>query len=771
MCGTPFFADTAPVLSVFGALGLFTSPLNGYMFCLVMQLFCSGIFMFYYLNKGLKVGTNSSLLAAVIFMFSPMFLVNLPNYCSEPAGLLWLPLVLLFYECLLESKDIIYAVYAALTLALSLYSGIGYFYIYTCVFVFLYGILRISKISGSAKEMRRNFYLLAGILLVSFLLSSARIIPTLEASSLSHRGGEYLKEGLVVSDLIGIFLPLGPIRIGNVEIGTLRNISLYYVGTATIPLLIAAIFCIKKDNFIRLFSILGLGLVVFLLALYYTPIKLYLSKISSILSTLGLRRFYFFYPFIAASLAALGYEKIQMSKVADRARLSIRRFINFFITGYMITFILFIILWVGKDIFKVHIFSGILPAVFGRLFSSGGYVHNMDFYISKFSYIYDQVFLYPFAALLCLILISRIGSLLFLSRAFKNIKKFSLLFVFFVFADFFTLNMLFTNPFSYDYYKVYESNSPETAFLKTINPLERVGIKINYYSMDYSGDNFKLTPYDKQIADLGPYNLGLNYNIPTAFGASLAGGMDPLYSKKMKEFIDLAHRGDLNYPVRYQMRKSQHVIEFTSIDSPLVDLMGVKYLFSVSILNNPKLKLLFKGRDYYVYENLKVSPRGFFVKNTKVALTKEELFGMLSRPQFDPLKEVILSEPLAGETGNLKKDNLGGSHSVKISYYGPDKVEISAASNEDNFLILTDADYPGWKAFIDGKATKIYAADYLFRGIYFPKGRHRIEFIYAPFSFEIGAWISSVTLFCLGLFLVVIRLSRKRKVRHAAYGY
>ena len=78
-------------------------------------------------------------------------------------------------------------------------------------------------------------------------------------------------------------------------------------------------------------------------------------------------------------------------------------------------------------------------------------------------------------------------------------------------------------------------------------------------------------------------------------------------------------------------------------------------------------------------------------------------------------------------------------------------------------LVLSDIDYPGWKAFVDGIPTPIYRADYLCRGVYVPAGEHTVEFVYAPLSFRLGAWLSGVGWAGLAVYLSMVYCIRRRR--------
>jgi hypothetical protein len=64
---------------------------------------------------------------------------------------------------------------------------------------------------------------------------------------------------------------------------------------------------------------------------------------------------------------------------------------------------------------------------------------------------------------------------------------------------------------------------------------------------------------------------------------------------------------------------------------------------------------------------------------------------------------------------------------------------------------------PLWTATIDGQPAAIHRADCLFGGVLLPTGSHRVEFVYWPASFRIGATVSALALVAIVLLAVAGR--------------
>jgi hypothetical protein len=212
----------------------------------------------------------------------------------------------------------------------------------------------------------------------------------------------------------------------------------------------------------------------------------------------------------------------------------------------------------------------------------------------------------------------------------------------------------------------------------------------------------------------------------------------------------------------------------------LIDLYGIKYVVSVTPLGeDPRFQLIYarleglrgkrkellKENTIKLYKNRSPLPRAWLVRDFKV-MDSQTILWMMIQKEFRPDREGLLEEEpqwtnpptppfVKGRGAAQNKGGHGGPPLQRTNNVGeplsglPQKVQILAENNngldlqvkaaEDCLLVLSDTYYPGWKAFVDGKETKIYRADYAFRAIPVSVGTHRVEFVYDPLSFKLGA--------------------------------
>jgi len=178
-------------------------------------------------------------------------------------------------------------------------------------------------------------------------------------------------------------------------------------------------------------------------------------------------------------------------------------------------------------------------------------------------------------------------------------------------------------------------------------------------------------------------------------------------------------------------------------------MLNVKYIASETPILYDGLELARIIQNIRVYKNTSCLTRAFFVPEATVVANKKEAFYYIMRPEFDPTKEIVVFENIPHYSG--VRGQKSGQCIVGIDSYQPNKIIIRAKTNTHGFLFLGDAYYPGWKAFVDGKETKIYRANYVFRTIEIAPGIHNIKFIYYPQVFKVGMVGSICTVLLIGI--------------------
>ncbi len=106
---------------------------------------------------------------------------------------------------------------------------------------------------------------------------------------------------------------------------------------------------------------------------------------------------------------------------------------------------------------------------------------------------------------------------------------------------------------------------------------------------------------------------------------------------------------------------------------------------------------------------------------------------------FEPYETALVEEPVPSASTT---DTPG---SAVITAHEPCRVAIRASAPAGGFLVLGDVNYPGWRATVDGRPTKVYQTDYVVRGVVVPPGEHVVEFRFRPLSFYLGLALSSLS--------------------------
>ncbi|MFA5404832.1 MAG: YfhO family protein [Ignavibacteria bacterium] len=192
------------------------------------------------------------------------------------------------------------------------------------------------------------------------------------------------------------------------------------------------------------------------------------------------------------------------------------------------------------------------------------------------------------------------------------------------------------------------------------------------------------------------------------------------------------------------------------------DIMNVKYKLDPASLKsgNPN--------SYKFYVNRTYLPKAMMFYDAKYFEEKDSvaLKNYMSGNEFDHHKTIVIETNKKDFILPVIKDSILPKSEVKILNYDLNSISVEVESSENGFLFLSEVYYPAWKAYIDGKSTELYRADYCERAIYLEKGKHTVLFNYESDTFKTGLSVSLPMLFIwlLGTIFFTFTYMRKKRL-------
>jgi hypothetical protein len=181
------------------------------------------------------------------------------------------------------------------------------------------------------------------------------------------------------------------------------------------------------------------------------------------------------------------------------------------------------------------------------------------------------------------------------------------------------------------------------------------------------------------------------------------------------------------------------------------DLLNVRYLVRKQPL--PDDKLVFQDGTWSIYENASCYPRAWVVHQAEVEPSAEALLQRVGSASFDPRQAALLARPLETQ---LEPAAAGQADTAEVTDYGANRIQVRVRARSRGLLVLSEVDYPGWRATVNGAPAAIHRVDGLLRGVAVPPGESIIVFRYVPRSVLAGALLSCVSLLAIAGFAVVV---------------
>jgi len=732
----PFNFSGSPILAnfqsaVFYPLNIiyfFLPQISAWSLLVIIQPLLGTLFMYLYLRLFI-FQKSAAFLGALAFGFSGFILVWSQENAVVGQAALWFPLTLYAAEKLITTasrKNFILLVFA---LAICIFAGFLQVSFYIFLVTFLYGVYRIK----AKRHMRKySLFLFTCAYLVSLLLSAIQIIPSIEAFYESARSSSSI-ESVLETYLLPLryyIRVLAPDIFGNPATYNyfgqgFYHESIFYIGI--IPLVFAVLAFIKYRtnkivlffSWVSLFSIL-LGV--------KSPVTDWFYRLPILLvNTFTPSRVFFVASTGLAILSAFGFSYwLEHDTKKSRRILQSTAILLALVLIFIVAFYHLSVVTKNENTWVRSISLIINPHFYLTAENAKTSLRNILLPLSMVLSLIPLTIMRKKqrVAVVIIVFLLGVGQLYFLNKYVVVGKREFLYPDHFIFTD------------------IQTHQNMADRFLSFGLPIVGdVGLEKHVYSPD---------------------------------------GIDPVFPKRYGQLVYAAkNNGKYTDTIaRIEVSLSEYSDNYGVIKDPrvhtLMSLLGVTRVYNYekeyenpevldSLFPQDTFTPLWKQEGWHAYENTRAYPRAFFADGYIVEKDPQKIIDQIFDQKNDLRKTVILEE----EPSDISSTTDGvteGKATVSLEIYKPLRVDLEVDTDVDRILFLSDTYYPGWKATVDAKPSKIYRADFAFRAIVVPKGKHTVIFSFEPLSFTIGATISGVTILFLTLFVVVNKV--KTAIKH-----
>jgi hypothetical protein len=137
--------------------------------------------------------------------------------------------------------------------------------------------------------------------------------------------------------------------------------------------------------------------------------------------------------------------------------------------------------------------------------------------------------------------------------------------------------------------------------------------------------------------------------------------------------------------------------------------------------------------------------RAWLAHEVVVTPADDAMYAQLSGPNFDVFDRVFLVEPAAAS---------GDGGSVSVVDERPGAIHLRVTADGPAVLVVSEAYFPGWQAWVDGQSARVLRANGALIGLAVAAGEHEVELAFRPATMWWGAALSIIGL-CVMLGLLV----------------
>jgi hypothetical protein len=126
----------------------------------------------------------------------------------------------------------------------------------------------------------------------------------------------------------------------------------------------------------------------------------------------------------------------------------------------------------------------------------------------------------------------------------------------------------------------------------------------------------------------------------------------------------------------------------------------------------------------------------------------EATLSALANTNFDPRAAVYLP----GEAQSSLSVSKPAIVKISPEKFSAQEIDARVDAPAPAMVVAAQSYYHPWRAYVDGKPTPLWRANYAFQALEVPSGTHEVKLVYEDWNFRIGALLSLATLLGLAIF-------------------
>lgn len=241
--------------------------------------------------------------------------------------------------------------------------------------------------------------------------------------------------------------------------------------------------------------------------------------------------------------------------------------------------------------------------------------------------------------------------------------------------------------------------------------------------------SFEKTPADEMILqDTDPSYRVLNLNNPfndsrTSYYHKSIGGYHAAKMRRYQELIDSYITGEINSLIQGAQKPDSLMLTLKNLH--VLNMLNARYF-----IGDPSKMPL---------KNPFADGNAWTVNQVEIADNADQELGALK--EIDPKNVAVVDRQF--QSSFSTRLSVDSSASVRLTSYAPNLLKYDFSAAKDQMVVFSEIYYPkGWNAYIDGKLTPHFRADYVLRAMMVPAGKHQIEFRFEPKTYYTADKIS-----------------------------